>query len=217
MQKLCLALDDGHAGLKIRRLHIGGQAPLKAGAQTLFQTCLLYTSVLRPQAFCPFHQCTDCCRLQNLHPFPALPYAFFPDILVLDVYKRQVQGLAQRAGLLGAVQHSHLLGGRGQDLQQSGGHPRTCLLYTSLLQLSDQGLCGLVVGLGVVLGCDELLLSSLQLSRSLVGTSNLCDLLDQVLADMSLDGCFVKCGGKKTRLVPMYPGAVKALSNYMVR
>ena len=32
---------------------------------------------------------------------------------------------------------------------------------------------------------------------------------------MSLDGCFVKCGGKKTRLVPMYPGAVKALSNYM--
>ena len=33
--------------------------------------------------------------------------------------------------------------------------------------------------------------------------------------DVSLDGCFVKCGGKKTRLVPMYPGAVKALSNYM--
>ena len=54
---------------------------------------------------------------------------------------------------------------------------------SSLLQLSDQGLCGLVVGLGVVLGCDELLVSSLQLSRSLVGTSNLCDLLDQVLAD----------------------------------
>ena len=39
--------------------------------------------VLRLQAFCPFHQCTDCCRLQNLHLFPALPYAFFPDILVL--------------------------------------------------------------------------------------------------------------------------------------
>ena len=38
MQKLCLALDDGHPGLKIRRLHVGGQAPLKAGAQTLFQT-----------------------------------------------------------------------------------------------------------------------------------------------------------------------------------
>ena len=38
MQKLCLAFDDGHAGLKIRRLHIGGQAPLEAGAQTLFQT-----------------------------------------------------------------------------------------------------------------------------------------------------------------------------------
>ena len=37
MQKLCLALDDGHAGLEIRRLDIGGQAPLKAGAQALFQ------------------------------------------------------------------------------------------------------------------------------------------------------------------------------------
>ena len=37
----------------------------------------------------------------------------------------QVQGLAQGAGLLGAVQHSHLLGGLGQDLQQSGGHPGT--------------------------------------------------------------------------------------------
>ena len=54
---------------------------------------------------------------------------------------------------------------------------------SSLLQLSDQGLCGLVVGLGVVLGLQELLKGSLQLSRSLVGTSNLCDLLDQVLAD----------------------------------
>ena len=37
MQQLCLALHDGNAGLKIRRLHIGGQTPLKAGAQTLFQ------------------------------------------------------------------------------------------------------------------------------------------------------------------------------------
>ena len=54
---------------------------------------------------------------------------------------------------------------------------------SSLLQLSDQGLCGLVVGLGVVLGSDELLVSSLQLCGCLVGTSNLCDLLDQVLAD----------------------------------
>ena len=37
VQKLCLALDDGHAGLEVRRLDIGGQAPLKAGAQALFQ------------------------------------------------------------------------------------------------------------------------------------------------------------------------------------
>lgn len=37
MQKLCLALDDGHPGLKVRRLHVGGQAPLKTGAQPLFQ------------------------------------------------------------------------------------------------------------------------------------------------------------------------------------
>ena len=37
MQQLCLALHDGNAGLKIRRLHIGGQTPLKAGAQTLLQ------------------------------------------------------------------------------------------------------------------------------------------------------------------------------------
>ena len=54
---------------------------------------------------------------------------------------------------------------------------------SSLLQLSDQGLCGLVVGLGVVLGSDELLVSSLQLCGCLVGTSNLSDLLDQVLTD----------------------------------
>ena len=37
VEKLRLALDDGHAGLEIRRLDIGGQAPL----------CLLYTSSLR--------------------------------------------------------------------------------------------------------------------------------------------------------------------------
>ena len=34
---LCLALHDGNAGLKIRRLHIGGQTPLKAGAQPLLE------------------------------------------------------------------------------------------------------------------------------------------------------------------------------------
>ena len=38
MEKLCLPLDDGHAGLKIWRLDVGGQAPLETGAQTLFQT-----------------------------------------------------------------------------------------------------------------------------------------------------------------------------------
>ena len=37
VEQLGLALDDGHAGLEIRRLDIGGQAPLKAGAQALFQ------------------------------------------------------------------------------------------------------------------------------------------------------------------------------------
>ena len=37
VEKLRLALDDGHAGLEIRRLDVGGQAPLEAGAQTLFQ------------------------------------------------------------------------------------------------------------------------------------------------------------------------------------
>ena len=53
----------------------------------------------------------------------------------------QIQGLAQRAGLLGAVQHSHLLGGLGQDLQQSGGHPGTVqadLDDTDLLALGVQ-------------------------------------------------------------------------------
>lgn len=33
--------------------------------------------------------------------------------------------------------------------------------------------------------------------------------------DVSLDGGFIKCSGRKTRFVPMYPGAVKALANYM--
>lgn len=37
VEKLRLALDDGHAGLEIRRLDVGGQAPLETGAQTLFQ------------------------------------------------------------------------------------------------------------------------------------------------------------------------------------
>ena len=37
IQQLGLALDDGNAGFKIRRLDVGGQAPLKPGAQTLLQ------------------------------------------------------------------------------------------------------------------------------------------------------------------------------------
>ena len=37
----------------------------------------------------------------------------------------QIQGLAQRAGLLGAVQNSDLLYGLGQNLQQSRRNPRT--------------------------------------------------------------------------------------------
>ena len=41
------------------------------------------------------------------------------------------------------------------------------------------------------------------------------ELIGLNVEDVSLDRCFVKCGGKKTRLVPMYPGAVKALCNYM--
>ena len=53
----------------------------------------------------------------------------------------QVQGLAQRAGLLGAVQHSHLLGGLGQNLQQGSGDPGTVqadLDDTDLLALGVQ-------------------------------------------------------------------------------
>ena len=38
IQQLRFALDDGDAGLKIGRLDVGGQTPLKAGAQTLLQT-----------------------------------------------------------------------------------------------------------------------------------------------------------------------------------
>ena len=37
IQQLGLALDDGNARFKIRRLDVGGQAPLKPGAQTLLQ------------------------------------------------------------------------------------------------------------------------------------------------------------------------------------
>lgn len=33
--------------------------------------------------------------------------------------------------------------------------------------------------------------------------------------DVSLDGGFIKCAGKKTRFVPMYPGAVRALGSYI--
>ena len=47
VEQLGLALDDGHAGLKIRRLDIGGQAPLKAGAQTLFQALDLLGRAIR--------------------------------------------------------------------------------------------------------------------------------------------------------------------------
>ena len=37
VEKLGLAADDGHPRLKVRRLDVGGEAPLEAGAQTLFQ------------------------------------------------------------------------------------------------------------------------------------------------------------------------------------
>ena len=38
VEQLGLALDDGHPRFKIRRLDIGGQAPLKPGAQAFLQT-----------------------------------------------------------------------------------------------------------------------------------------------------------------------------------
>lgn len=41
------------------------------------------------------------------------------------------------------------------------------------------------------------------------------ELLSLNLSDVSLDGGFVKCTGKKVRFVPMYAGAVKALGNYL--
>ena len=37
VQQFRLALDDGHPGLEIRRLDVGGQAPLEPGAQALLQ------------------------------------------------------------------------------------------------------------------------------------------------------------------------------------
>ena len=37
VEKLRLALDDGHAGLEIRRLDVGGQAPLEAGLKTVVE------------------------------------------------------------------------------------------------------------------------------------------------------------------------------------
>ena len=37
IEQLGFAFDDGDTGLKIRRLNVGGQAPLKPGAQTLLQ------------------------------------------------------------------------------------------------------------------------------------------------------------------------------------
>lgn len=41
------------------------------------------------------------------------------------------------------------------------------------------------------------------------------ELLSLNISDVSLDGGFVKCTGKKVRFVPMYTGAVKALGNYL--
>ena len=47
VEQLGLTLDDGHAGLEIRRLDIGGQAPLKAGTQALFQALDLLGRAIR--------------------------------------------------------------------------------------------------------------------------------------------------------------------------
>ena len=47
VEQLRLALDDGNAGLKIRRLNVGGQAPFKTGAQTLFQALDLLCRAIR--------------------------------------------------------------------------------------------------------------------------------------------------------------------------
>ena len=47
IQQLGLALDDGNAGFKIRRLDVGGQAPLKPGAQTLLQGFNLLRGAVR--------------------------------------------------------------------------------------------------------------------------------------------------------------------------
>lgn len=41
------------------------------------------------------------------------------------------------------------------------------------------------------------------------------ELLGLNITDVSLDGCFVKCSGKKVRIVPMYAGAVKSLATYI--
>lgn len=41
------------------------------------------------------------------------------------------------------------------------------------------------------------------------------ELLGLNITDVSLDGGFVKCSSKKTRIVPMYAGAVKVLTNYI--
>ena len=41
------------------------------------------------------------------------------------------------------------------------------------------------------------------------------ELLGLNITDVSLDGSFVKCSGKKVRIVPMYAGAVKALASYI--
>lgn len=41
------------------------------------------------------------------------------------------------------------------------------------------------------------------------------ELLGLDIQDVSVDGGFVKCGGKRVRFVPMYPGAIHALNRYM--
>ena len=47
VEELRLPLHDGHAGLEIRRLNVGGQAPLKPGAQPLLQALDLLGRTIR--------------------------------------------------------------------------------------------------------------------------------------------------------------------------
>ncbi|MPN06249.1 hypothetical protein SDC9_153505 [bioreactor metagenome] len=48
-QKVGLAADDGDAGLKIRRLNVGGQAPLHTGAQPVLQAFDLFRRAVTGQ------------------------------------------------------------------------------------------------------------------------------------------------------------------------